>query len=367
MSEVMALALRHAAGEAPRAAGGAPHGRRSRTLTLGLGCVVLASACSGDAFRLTDVVASGGSVGSNPSDADAGGAGGSGFPPLMPNTSRDPEASIEGDADAATDSGAAAPVPVPEVAACGEARAPDALLRNAEVCIAPGTFTMGSVSGNVPAGYVSHGPAHSVTLSAYFLDAYEVTVARYRLCVEAGACEAPSADLTQGCTYAELASDRERHPVTCVSWQDAQSFCQWDGGRRLPTEAEWERAAVGPEGFVYPWGDDFGCTRAVVASTSQCSEHAGSAPKEVGSLAFGQSAEHAFDLTGNAWEWVADWFGPYNALSVTDPTGPGGGNSRIWRGGNWQSPPASAFSYLRRAEAPAVIAPTSFRCARSGS
>jgi formylglycine-generating enzyme required for sulfatase activity len=339
-----------------------------RAAVLTLGCVVLASACSGEAFRLTDGVALGGSsIGPGPSDGDAGGAGGSGFPPLIPNTSRDPEASTEDDADAATDSGSIPLVPVPVIGACGEARAPNAELRDAEVCIPPGTFTMGSVSSNVPTGYVSHGPAHSVTLSAYFLDAYEVTVARYRRCVEAGVCETPSADLAQGCTFASPASDRELHPVTCVRWQDAQTFCLWDEGRRLPTEAEWERAAVGPQGSVYAWGNDFDCTRAVVASPSPCAEHAGSAPKQVGSLAFGQSAEHAFDLTGNAWEWVADWFGPYGALSVTDPTGPGSGAARIWRGGNWQSAPAAAFSYQRRAEAPGAIAPTSFRCARGGS
>jgi formylglycine-generating enzyme required for sulfatase activity len=338
-------------------------------VVLGLGCMGLGSACSGEAFRLTDTVALGGSIEPDPSAGDAGGAGGSGFPPLIPNTSLDPEPSIEDEPDAATDSATIplVPVPVPVVEVCGEARAPDAELRDAEVCIPPGTFTMGSVSANVPSGYVSHGPAHSVTLSAYFLDAYEVTVARYRRCVEAGLCEAPSADLAQGCTYATPASDRELHPVTCVRWQDAQTFCLWDEGRRLPTEAEWERAAVGPQGFVYAWGDDFGCTRAVIASTSQCTEHAGTGPQQVGSLAFGQSAEHAFDLTGNAWEWVADWFGPYGALSVTDPTGPSSGAARIWRGGNWQSAPAAAFSYQRRAEAPGAIAPTSFRCARDGS
>jgi formylglycine-generating enzyme required for sulfatase activity len=152
-----------------------------------------------------------------------------------------------------------------------------------------------------------------------------MSVARYRACVEAGACVAPGTILSQGCTYTTAAAAQELFPITCVSWQQASDFCAWDGGRRLPTEAEWERAARGPSSSNYPWGDVFDCTRAVAAGTTQCTMYAGSSPRAAGSTPAGVSAEGAFDLIGNAAEWVADWFGAYPSGSVSDPTGPASG------------------------------------------
>ena len=300
-----------------------------------LGGVALLSACAGEGFALDDDASRGGST----------------FPPLT--TTDNPGA----------DAGTGGAPPEPAASSCGELR-PGTSSDDGEVCVEAGTFTMGSSEARVPANYTAHGPAHSVTLSAYVLDAKEVTVGRYRACVSAGDCAQPTTE-PQGCTYSASAGSADRLPVTCVSWSDASTFCEWDGGRRLPTEAEWERAARGASGTTYAWGNDVSCLNAVFGGTILCPEHGGLEPKEVGSTPRGASAEGALDLTGNAWEWVADWFGVYGSGAATDPVGPSNGASRILRGGNWQTSPADAAAFMRRAEAPNAIGPTSFRCARS--
>jgi formylglycine-generating enzyme required for sulfatase activity len=150
-----------------------------------------------------------------------------------------------------------------------------------------------------------------------------------------------------------------------VPWQSAQDFCAWDGARRLPTEAEWEQAARNAAS-KYPWGDTFSCERAVLAGASQCSQYAGQLPQPVGSAPAGASSERAFDLTGNAAEWVADWFGgAYSATPATNPTGAASGSARIQRGGGWLTAGADAASYARRGDDPASTGPFSFRCARA--
>jgi formylglycine-generating enzyme required for sulfatase activity len=313
----------------------------------------------GSAFPPLDTTSSGlsGAGGSSAGSSGEGGASGS--------------AGVGGGAGsggAGGDAGAGGSAPISS--ACGELRgaAGEDVL---EVCIEASSFTMGDSDAGVPAGYTAHGPAHQVTLStAYVLDAYEVTVARYRACVAAETCREPLTNVGQGCTYTTDPGSREQHPITCVSWDDAIAFCAWDGGRRLPTEAEWERAARGTDATRYAWGDDVSCSKAVFGGSSQqqqCPNHVGQTPKAVGSTPLGVSAEGAFDLTGNAWEWVNDWFGPYASDEVTDPTGPDTGSVRVLRGGNWQTATANAAGFMRRAETPAAIGPTSFRCARDAT
>jgi sulfatase modifying factor 1 len=308
---------------------------RARTLA-GSSALGLASACAGDSFQLAD---------------DAASQGGSEFPPLSTT-------------DNAGSGGSGGASSEPVVSPCGELR-PGTGGDDAEVCLPAGMFTMGSTEASVPSGYTVHGPAHTVTLPAFVLDANEVTVARYRGCVSAGSCTAPRSSADQGCTYSAASGSADRFPVTCVSWDDAVLFCAWDGGRRLPTEAEWERAARGTVGRTYAWGDEVACTNAVFGGLVQCPQHGGSLPKPVGSTPLGASPEGVLDLTGNAWEWVHDWFGPYASEAADNPTGPNQGSTRIQRGGNWQTPPANATAFMRRAEAPAAIGPSSFRCARS--
>jgi sulfatase modifying factor 1 len=317
--------------------------RLSRQTTALALCLPFAGACSGEPFELADsATAQGGSftqLGPTDNLGDAGPGAGAG--------------------------GTSSAPPEPDPSACGELR-PGTSADDGETCVEAGAFTMGNSEVSTPNGYAAHGPEHSVTLAAFILDAKEVTVARYRACVVAGDCTPPSTS-AQGCTYTAAAGDQDRLPVTCVSWNYAVTFCNWDGGRRLPTEAEWERAARGPTGTTYAWGDDVSCLNAVWGGNVQCPEHGGPLPKPVGSAPRGAAREGAFDLTGNAWEWVADWFGAYPSTPVTDPTGPNNGATRVLRGGNWQTPPGQSAAFMRLVADPDVIGPTpfSFRCARS--
>jgi formylglycine-generating enzyme required for sulfatase activity len=318
------------------------------------------AACSGEAFHYVESDP----LGAAPPD------GGGGFPPLethSTSTDETPASSIGGSGGGSSDAGPEQETPLPSTqpaTPCGVARSADSELADDEVCVRAGTFDMGSAAAP-SSGYFAQGPVHSVTLSAFFLDAFEVTVARYRRCVEAGACVAPGTTAAQGCTYTSSPADHEQHPITCVPWTSARDFCDWDGGRSLPTEAQWEQAARNASGSKYPWGDAFSCDRAVLAGASQCTQYGGTLPQPVGSARAGASPERAFDLVGNAAEWVADWFGSYPSSAVTNPTGPATGGSRIQRGGSWLTLAADATSYARRGESPAAIGPYSFRCARA--
>lgn len=329
----------------------------SAPLALGLGWC---ASCSGPAFQLEE---------SQLGIAPDGGA----LPPLVMTDNTPPPPPPPEELPGAAGAGGSGGTPdagEPELplatTGCGPARVADAELANNEACIRAGSFQMGSAESPRP-GYFAHGPVHTVTLSAYFLDAYEVTVARYRRCVADGACTAPGTNINQGCTYTAAPAERELFPVTCVSWPAAQEFCAWDGGRQLPTEAQWEQAARTSAGSKYPWGDTFSCERAVLAGASQCTQYSGQLPREVGSARSGASTERVYDLTGNAAEWVADWFGSYAAGEVTDPTGPATGSLRIQRGGGWLTIAGDATSYARRGDPPAAVGPFSFRCARASA
>jgi formylglycine-generating enzyme required for sulfatase activity len=307
---------------------------------IALGCVAFGGACAGDSFEL---------------GPDALSQGGSGFPPLG-TTDNTPDGGLGGRGGA----------PASTLSDCGELR-PSTPGDDGEVCIAAGTFTMGNDEVAVPEGYSAHFPAHSVTLAAFVIDAKEVTVARYRACVNAGTCSAPRAEPEQGCSYSAASGAADRLPVTCVSWDDAVTFCEWDA-RRLPTEAEWERATRGTTGRLYAWGDEVACINAVFGGVALCPEHAGVLPQPVGSTPRGASPEGALDLIGNAWEWVNDWSGPYPNGAVENPMGPTLASGRVQRGGNWQTPPALAVGFMRRAVGPSVAAaPSSFRCARNAA
>jgi formylglycine-generating enzyme required for sulfatase activity len=168
-------------------------------------------------------------------------------------------------------------------------------------------------------------PRRMVRLSAFSIDADEVTRAEYAACVSAGACKPAT-----GATPADAAS---RLPVTGVSWTDADAYCRW-AHKRLPTEAEWERAARGTDGRTYPWGEEVDCARANFGNyqgEGRCPKNPGR-PVEVGSYD-PKSALH--DLAGNVWEWVADWYDPryYAHGPATDPPGPRKGERRVVRGG----------------------------------
>jgi formylglycine-generating enzyme required for sulfatase activity len=162
----------------------------------------------------------------------------------------------------------------------------------------------------------------------------------YALCVQAGACAVPSNN--------KLFGDHklDKHPVVKVSWANAQSYCSW-AGRRLPTEAEWEKAARGTDGRIYPWGDtapqghllnycDRNC-RDALKDASNDDGYADTAP--AGSYPAGASPYGVLDMAGNVWEWVFDWYNEaYYASSPSyNPLGPGSGSQRVVRGSNWYS------------------------------
>lgn len=198
------------------------------------------------------------------------------------------------------------------------------------VCVPEGAFTMGNAA--VPGLGV---PEHTVTLSAFFIDRDEVTVAAYRACVDDGSCAEPNATSTY------WMSDADALPVGDIDWFMASDYCTY-AGKRLPTEAEWEKAAVGAEQQLFPWGDTpASCEYAVIVQdgVSGCGEER---PWEVGSRPAGASPYGAFDMVGNMTEWVADWYqsGYYDESPDTDPPGPDDGFQRVVRGGSyrWDEP-----------------------------
>ena len=188
-----------------------------------------------------------------------------------------------------------------------------------------GTFQMGSAEDDEMAGDDEH-PEHPVTLDAFWIDQTEVTNAQYRQCVEAGACQAPMAGEWGEPTYGYAhAAD---HPVVGVNWYEAVTYCEWVGAR-LPTEAEWEYAARGPDNVTYPWGDS-PPDNMLLNYDGIIGNSAG-----VGSYPEGASWCEALDMGGNAWEWVADWYGKYPSGAQTNPTGQPAGEYKTVRGGSY--------------------------------
>ena len=216
-----------------------------------------------------------------------------------------------------------------------------------------------------PTLFSNETPRHTVQLSSYWLDRFEVSVADYERCVAIGRCsERPVSDATRRFDRADL-------PVTRVTWNDAAAYCAQRGGR-LPTEAEFERAARGLRERRYPWGNLFNVWAANHGrfgwdATDATDGFAELAP--LGSFAAGATPEGIHDLAGNVAEWVADRYSPtYDAGQAIDPRGPGigGSNLRVVRGGSY-----AQARFRQRGAARAFAEPgerrstLGFRCARS--
>lgn len=197
-------------------------------------------------------------------------------------------------------------------------------------------------------------PYHKIYLNAYYIDKNDVTVKEYTECVKAGACKEPGTN--KGCNYA--VSNKLDHPINCVSWYDSQAYCKY-AGKMLPTEAQWEKAARGTDGRIYPWGNQWDASKACVDKDSTC---------EVGSYPQGKSPYGVLDMAGNVWNWCADWYYKdyYYYTPDHDPQGYDSGTSRVLRGGSWyDSSPSGLRSSCRSSYNPTVLDYSDgFRCVR---
>lgn len=232
-----------------------------------------------------------------------------------------------------------------------------------------GEFVMGSNIEN------DELPVRRVHVDMFFIDETEVTVRDYAACVDDGVCEPP--DTGDACNGGQ--DDRAEHPVNCVAWSQADAYCRWtgDGMKRLPTEAEWEKAARGLDARTYPWGDieEPTCMLAVVDDALEGGPGCGtSGTMVVGSKPAGASPYGVQDMVGNVGEWVGDWYADsYGGLGAENPVGPMEGTQRVWRGGSWArsgTPREHERSPLRVAERssaePEVRSPeVGFRCVRT--
>lgn len=206
------------------------------------------------------------------------------------------------------------------------------------VAVPGGDFFMGCNEAVDTECYPAEKPGKPVEVPGFCIDRMEVTVAAYVACVRATACRQPRRE--GECNWGR--PGREMHPVNCVEWQDAATYCEW-AGKRLPNEAEWEKAARGTDGRVYPWGNLFVGDRANTSQTGVAHT------QPVGSYSAGRSPYGVFDMAGNVWEWVAD--------KVDD--------GRAVRGGSWTDGPKLSRTSYRDRFTPASRFPNlGFRCAR---
>lgn len=285
----------------------------------------------------------------------------------------------------------------PPVATEAPTEAPTAVTLPAEITdakgitmrlVPAGQFTMGGsadtalaecqklyIGGTCDRGwFTDEEPAHTVYLDDYYMDKYEVSNAAYRECVNSGACQPPTytGSYTRSNYYGNSAYDD--YPVIYVDWNMANAYCEWRGAR-LPTEAEWEKAARGPDGRLYPWGNTFDGKKANfcdencsfdAANKNYDDGYADTAP--VTAFPGGASVYGIFNLAGNVWEWVAGWYdSSYYANSpFSNPQGPSSGEYRALRGGSW-----IVYGYLLRSADRNRVEPSNsnlnlgFRCALS--
>jgi formylglycine-generating enzyme required for sulfatase activity len=223
------------------------------------------------------------------------------------------------------------------------------------VLIPSGEFVMGSSAAS------DERPAHRVYLDAYYLDAFEVTISRYAKFIESVTTQqAPHQWNT-----VNLTEDGDR-PVIGVNWSDADAYCRWTE-KRLPAEAEWEKAARGTDGRKYPWGDEDPGEN--VANFGRCCGWSGfELLAVVGTHPAGKSPYGAFDLTGNVWEWVADWYDPqyYKTSPDRNPRGPSSGRDKVIRGSSWSNRVSDLRASIRDRVSPTYRNfSIGFRCAAS--
>ena len=222
------------------------------------------------------------------------------------------------------------------------------------VYVPAGEFTMGSENGES-----DEQPEDQVYLDAYWIDQTEVTNAMYEECVTDGGCTSPSStsSWTRDNYYGN--SEFKDYPVIYVDWDQANAYCSW-ADRRLPTEAEWEKAARGENAFIYPWGNDAPNNNLLNYNSALGDT------TEVSNYPNGASPYGALDMAGNVWEWVSSLYQPYPYDAEDGRENLNSTDARVLRGGTWRDVdsvvrsadrfrggPTSSFNYV------------GFRCSRS--
>ena len=230
----------------------------------------------------------------------------------------------------------------------------------AELILIPaGEFIMGNTQGDINSWLQAHPnepkswyqdevPQHTVYLNAYYIYKNDVTVAQYKTF-----CDATGHVMPPTPRWGWFAD----HPVVNVSWDDANAYAQW-AGASLPTEAQWEKAARGTDGRVYPWGN--------IWDAGKCNRFSGETSR-VGNFLLGASPYGVLDMAGNVWQWCADWYDLtyYQNSPTRNPLGPDTGTMRVLRGGSWSNPPPGLFRVSSRSRCPPSLRyeQNGFRCA----
>jgi formylglycine-generating enzyme len=288
--------------------------------------------------------------------------------------------------------------------AAGAATGQERIIKGADgaemVLVPTGPFAMGSAPTDIARGvdecrkrakpenelkcegwFRSEGPQHTVVLDGFYIDRHEVTSAQFEKFVAATGYRTTAEQDGHGWVHRERdgtwrwekiegaswrspggpgTSASPTHPVVQVSWYDADAYCRWTG-ERLPTEAEWEKAARGTDGRRYPWGNEWDAARANAHRVAK-----GTSP--VGSHPSGGSPYDIHDMAGNVWEWTADWYGAdyYRTSPERNPAGPSSGKHRVLRGGSWINLPFFLGVAHRLNEPPQSRGMNvGFRCAKS--
>jgi formylglycine-generating enzyme required for sulfatase activity len=221
------------------------------------------------------------------------------------------------------------------------------------VLVPAGIFVMGTSAGdrggdNVPRQNADAQPQHTVVVSAFAIDKTEVTNAEYKRYCEATGYPAPPHWVKGNYTEGDA-----NMPVTHVNWWEASAYADWVG-KRLPTEAEWEKAARGTDGRTYPWGDEWELSRVVFGQTK---------PQPVGSKPSGASPYGALDMAGNVLEWVSDWYMAYPEAPRTFPEY--GTTYKVARGGGFSGFNSITRTYYRSVARPSTRSEwIGFRCVK---
>ena len=222
------------------------------------------------------------------------------------------------------------------------------------VMVPAGEFIMGSSTGEA-----DERPERRVYLNAFFVDKNHTTVEQYAKFLTATSHDAPPEwNIMSRAMH-------QKRPVVKVAWADAAAYCTWRG-KRQPTEAEWEKAARGTDGRIYPWGNESPTRVHANLRKETWSNHY--VLSTVGSYEDGKSPYGTNDMAGNVWEWVSDWYHSeyYQTAPVRNPTGPATGTSKVVRGGSWGSGPEGLRSAERETHVPSFQGyGTGFRCAKT--